>query len=154
MRKSSNLPQYKAVAYRFNPEAGYYSKTPQQPEKTPVMRLPYELKVEVAQAQDIRVNASLIIRGKEKFKTGNWKFFTGMQETDFHKWYAGNDYEMLKTGKRLSLCLFHFSSEGDHLTVFYFGRFYIDRREARENFIRDAIPQFQRLHFYQHEGRV
>ncbi len=148
MNNRSNFPIYKAVEYLFNPEVGYYAKTPQQPEITPVMRLPYELKVEPTQLHEIKCNATLIIRGKEKFKNGkSFKFFTGLQETSFHNWYSGNDYELLKNCKKLSLCLFHFSNERDRLTVFYFGRFYIESREARERFIGDVIPQLLQLHF-------
>ena len=42
MINSSNLPQYKTVFYRNNPQTGFYTKTEQQPEITHVMRLPYE----------------------------------------------------------------------------------------------------------------
>ena len=59
---------------------------------------------------------------------------------NFQQWFAGNDYEFSRGQKILSLCLFHFSMDNSRLTVFYFGRFYIDRREARERFINDVIP--------------
>jgi|LakMenE01Jun11ns_1017448.scaffolds.fasta_scaffold9955238_5 hypothetical protein len=148
MNNRSNFPIYKAVVYLNNPETGYYTKTAQQPLITPVMRLPYELKVEPTQMHEIKCNAEYIIRGKEKFKNGkSFKFFTGLQETNFQNWYSGNDYEKLKTGKKLSLCLFHFCKGRDKLTVFYFGRYYIESREARERFIRAAIPQLLQLQF-------
>lgn len=140
MFNRSNMPQYKAVFYANNPQTGYYTKTQKQPEKTPVMRLPYEVKVEPTQLHQIKCNASEIIRGKDKFKkSGSYKFFTGLQETDFLKWFSGNDYEIINGKKLLSLCLFHFSDNGN-LTVFYFPKFYIDKREARERFITDIIP--------------
>lgn len=142
-----NLPQYKTVFYMNNPQTGYYTKTPQQPEKMPVMRLPYELKVEPTQLHQIKCNALQIIRGREKYRNGNFKFFTGLRDTDFNQWFAGNDYERLKGEKILSLCLFHFSDDNSRLTVFYFGRFYIDNREARDLFINDVIPSLLRKYF-------
>ena len=140
MYNSTNLPAYKVVFYQNNPQTGYYTKTKQQPEKTPVMRLPYELKVEPTQLHQIKCNALQIIRGKETFKSGVFKFFTGLQNTNFNQWQSGNDYEILKGQKKLSLCFFHFSDDNSQLTVFYFGRFYIDNPEARERFINDVIP--------------
>ena len=141
------LPQYKTVFYRNHPQTGYYTKTAQQPEKTPVMRLPYELKVEPTQLHEIKCNALEIIRGKEKFNKGGFKFFTGLQETEFKQWYAGNDYEFSKGQKILTLCLFHFSEDNSRLTVFYFSRYYLEKREARERFINDIIPALLRKHF-------
>ena len=147
MHNRSNLPQYKTVVYLNDQQTGYYTKSPGQPEKTPVMRLPYQLKVEPTQLHQIKCNALQIIRGREIFKSGAFKFFTGLQETNFKQWYAGNDYELLKTGKRLSLCLFHFTTAGDRLTVFYFARYYIDKRETRERFISSVIPALLQDHF-------
>lgn len=139
MINSSNLPIYKVVFYLNNPETGYYTKTETQPEKTPVLRLPFQLRVEPTQLHQIKCNAAKIIRGKELYKNGSFKFFTGIQETNFPGWFAGNDYEMLSTGKKLTLCLFHFSEETGRLTVYYFSRFYIENRDARQRFINDVI---------------
>jgi hypothetical protein len=141
MYNSNHIPAYKVVFYSNNPETGNYTKTEKQHEKTPVMRLPYQLKVEPTILHQIKCNALQIIRGNEKFKTnGSFKFFTGLQDTKNLQWFAGNDYEKLKGQKKLSLCLFKFSLDNSRLTVFYFGRFYIDNREARERFINDVIP--------------
>ncbi len=112
------------------------------------MRIPYELKVEPTQIHKIKCNALQIIRGKETFKSGAFKFFTGLQETSFNNWFVGNDYENLKEGKRLSLCLFHFTTARDRLTVFYFSRYYIEYREARERFITNVIPTLLQDHFF------
>ena len=68
MFNSSNLPSYKVVFYATNQQTGYYTKTEKQTELTPVMRLPYELKVEPTQLHQIKCNATQIIMGKEKFK--------------------------------------------------------------------------------------
>ena len=146
MFKDQFLPQYKPVYYAYDPETGNYSKTPQNALKTPVMRLPFELKTEPAILHQIKCNAREIIRGKEKFKSGSFKFFTGMQATDFKQWFSGNDYELMKTGKTLSLCLFHFSNDKTRLTVFYFGRFYKENRAERERFITGIVPHLSNQH--------
>ena len=154
MHNSSNLPQYKTVFYTNDLKTGYYAKTGSLPPKTAVMRLPYELKVEPTQLHQIKCNALEIIRGKEKFKMGSFKFFTGLQETNFKQWFSGNDYEFSRGQKILSLCLFHFSADYSRLTVFYFGRFYIEKREARDRFIDAVIPSLIKRHFFvtQREG--
>jgi hypothetical protein len=140
---NSITPKYKVVYYNNNPETGYFTKTEKQAEKTPVMRLPFQLKVEPTQLHQIKCNAPTIIRGKEKYKTpnGNFKFFTGLQETDFKYWYLGNDYEYVKGQKVLSLVLFHFSNENDYLNVYYFSRFYKEQSEQRIDFVRSIVPQ-------------
>ena len=141
MYNSNNLPAYKAVFYANDPQTGYYNKTPQQPHKTAVMRLPYQLIVEPTQRQQIKCNAAQLIRGKEKFKKSeSFKFLTGLQDANCCQWFTGNDYENLKGKKKLSLCLFKFSVDNSRLAVFYFGRFYIDNWQAREQFVNIIIP--------------
>jgi hypothetical protein len=142
-----NMPVYKIVFYANNSQTGYYTKTQEQPSKTPVMRLPYELKVEPTQLHQIKCNATLVIRGKEKLKKGNFKFFTGLQPTVYEQWFSGNDYEFIHSQKVQSLCLFHFTMNNGRLTVFYFSRFYIDNPAARERFINDAIQVLLKRHF-------
>ena len=145
MYNSIHLPAYKAVCYTNNLQTGYYTKTAEQPEKTPVMRLPYQLKIEPTQLHQIKCNARQVIRGKETFKkSGAFKFFTGLQPVNFPNWSTGNDYENLKGQKKLSLCLFKFSANNSRLTVYYFGRFYIDNPEARQRFINDVIPALEK----------
>ena len=141
--KNSNTPTFKAIYYTNNPETGYFTKTEKQAEKPPVMRLPYELKVEATQLHQIKSNAPTIIRGKEKFKTkgGSFKFFTGLQETQFKHWFLGNDYEFIMGKKVLSLVLFHFSNENDSLTVYYFGRYYIEQSAKRHEFVKWIVSQ-------------
>ena len=145
MYSISHLPQYKRVFYQYDPQTGHYIKTEKNALETPVMRLPYELKEEPAILHQIKCNAVKIIRGKERFKTGSFKFFTGLQNTDFKDWFAGNDYEILKTGKVLTLCLFHFTNEKAGLTVYYFSRFYKESRAERERFITGIIPTLQKV---------
>lgn len=140
---NSITPIFKSVYYTNNPETGYFTKTEKQAEKTPVMRLPYQLKVEPTQLHQIKCNAQTIIRGKEKFKTtnGNFKFFTGLQETDFKYWFVGNDYEYIKGVKVLSLVIFHFSNENDFLNVYYFSRFYKEQSTKRREFVNNIVPK-------------
>lgn len=147
MNRIQILPQYHTASFLNHPQTGYFTKTPQQPDKVPVLRLPYELKVEPTQLYQIKCNALQIIRGREKYKKGSFKFFTGLRETKFNQWFAGNDYEFSKGIKIISLCLFHFTQDNSRLTVFYFGRYYIDNREAREKFINSAIPILIQKHF-------
>jgi len=137
---NSILPQYKAIIYALNPETGYFTKTVQQPDKTPVMRLPYELKIEPTQVSEIKCNADHLIRSKEKTAKGSFKFFTGLQDTNFKQWLSGNHCEFNKGQKILSLCLFHFADDNSGLTVFYFSRFYKEGREARDRLVNDLIP--------------
>ena len=144
MRNPQFLPQYKTVFYAYDPQTGQYIKTSRNAQETPVIRLPYQLKTEPAILHQIKCNASIIIRGNEKFKSGSFKFFTGMQATDFKEWFAGNDYELMKTGKVLSLCLFHFTNDKTGLIVYYFGRFYKENRAERERFISCTIPLLQK----------
>ena len=134
------MPLFKAVFYALSQSTGYYTKTENQPDKTPVMRLPYELKVEPTQVSEIKCNALQLIRGKEKYTKGSFKFFTGLQDTKFKQWFCGNHCEFNKGQKVLSLCLFNFSDDNSQLTVYYFSRFYKEGREVRERFVNDIIP--------------
>jgi hypothetical protein len=143
--KNSIKPHFKVVYYTNNPETGYFTKTVKQAEKTSVMRLPYQLKVEKTQLTQIKCNAQRIIRGKEKYKSNsnNFKFFTGLQETQFKDWFLGNDYEFILGKKVLSLVLFHFSNENDYLNVYYFSRYYIKQISKRQEFINVIVPQIK-----------
>ena len=144
MTNTAILPQYKTIYYGYDPETGYYTKTLKNAQETPCMRLPYKLKIEAAILHQIKCNASQIIRGNEKYKSGSFKFFTGLQVTNFKGWFSGNDYEILKTGKTLSLCLFQINSERTAITVYYFGRFYKENRAERDRFISYIIPYLQK----------
>lgn len=135
-----NLPQYKAVYYRINPQTGYFTKTEIQPAKIPVMRLPFELKITPTQAEKIKCNAKELIVSRDKSKTGNYKFITGLQETYFHNWFLGNDYEFINGSKVISIILFHFSEDNSRLTVYYFSRFDKENTEQRLRFAHFAIP--------------
>ena len=140
MFNNTHLPAYNVVFYANDPQTGYYTKTIEQPEKTSVMRLPYRLKVEPTQLCQIKCNALQIIRGKETFKSGGFKFFTGLQPTNFLHWYTGYEYENLQSENLLSLCFFKFSKDNNRLTVFYCVRLYEKKQEVRERFTNDVIP--------------
>jgi hypothetical protein len=140
MRKTFNIPQYRAVFYRFNPETGYYTKTEQQASKTPLMRLPFELRSEQTRAAQIKNNAGEVLVSRERSKTGSYKFMTGLQKTGIENWYLGNDYEMKAGVKIISLILFHFTEDFSKLTVYYFPGFDKRNTAMRLRFTREIIP--------------
>jgi hypothetical protein len=135
-----NLPQYKTVLYRINQETGYYTKTQEQPLKTPVMRLPYELKRTPARSEKIKCNAKELLVSKEMTKTKNYKFLTGLQETNFENWFLGNDYEMENEVKVISIILFHFTDNNTGLTVYYFSQYDKGKTDLRLKFANEIIP--------------
>lgn len=146
MQTTFNLPQYRTVYYQVNPSTGYFTKTETQPEKTPVMRLPFELKVTPAQVEKIKCNARELIISRERFKTGSYKFITGIQETNFENWFLGNDYEMINREKFISIILFHFSEDNSRLTVYYFPRYDKGNTELRIRFANAIIPHLIKYH--------
>lgn len=140
MQTQFNLPQYKTVVYELNPETGYYTKSKLQPLKTPVMRLPYELRITPTQAEKIKCNAKELIVSREKFKSGSYKFITGLQNSSFQNWFVGNDYEKLKGEKVLSIVIFHFRTDNSVLNVYYFSRYDKENTDLRIRFANTAIP--------------
>lgn len=140
MVKTFNLAGHRTVFYALNPETGYYTKSEKQPEKSPVMRLPYELKFAITRADKIKCNAKQIIHSRLLTKTGQYLFFTGLQETGFQDWYLGNDYEYKSGKKVLSIILFHFRNDNSQLTVYYFPKYDKPNTGLRLKFARLAIP--------------
>ena len=136
-----NFPQYRTVYYGFNPETGYYTKSEKQAEKTPVMRLPYELRFAETQAEQIKANAKHIIHSKQKKKDGSYQFMTGLQDTGLQNWYLGNDYECRKGIKKISIVIFRFSEDNSRMTVFYFPHFDKPSTDLRLQFARSFIPK-------------
>ena len=144
-----NLPHYVAVSYERNPETGYFTKTAEQPDLVPFNRAPYELKVESTQQPDIRTNARLIIRGKEKSKSGKNKFLTGMVEVvNGANWFVGDHYQ---NGKK-SLVIFCFSQHNRKLHLFYFPGF--DKRSIPERveFAKRITPHLMNQLIGNYEG--
>lgn len=140
MSKTFNLAGHRTVFYAFNPETGYYTKSEKQPEKSPVMRLPYELKFAITRADKIKCNAKQIIHSRLLTKAGQYLFFTGLQESGFQDWYLGNDYEYKSGKKVLSIILFHFRNDNSQLTVYYFPKYDKPNTSLRLKFARLAIP--------------
>ena len=129
MKKVFNSNDYHEVKYKLNPE-GYYQKLP---EKLPFAKLPFELKVETSQKDFlIQQGAMQLITGR--FKDKKREFFTGLIPIE-KGFFMGNDYEMVLGSKKKSLVVFHFTNDDEFLTVHYFNRFYIDKREARINYV-------------------
>jgi len=135
-----NFPQYRTVYYGFNPETGYYTKSEKQAEKTPLMRLPYEMRFEVTRAENIKYNAGQVIHSRLKTKTGNYIFFTGLQETGLKNWYLGNDYEYRNGIKKISIVIFHYCEDNSRLSVYYFPHFYKPNADLRLQFVLSIIP--------------
>lgn len=141
LREKFVMPMYKCVKYRISQATGYYIKTDQQPDPYPFMRLPYELKRTTTQAENIKVNARELMISREKYRSGKYKFITGLQESDFNGWHVGNDYEMIHGQKVLSIVLFHFSEDRVNLTVYYFSRYDVETSDRRRQFAHLAIPE-------------
>jgi hypothetical protein len=141
MREPFVMPIFRRVQYRINQATGYYTKTDIQPERFPVMRLPYELKRTTTQAENIKINARELMVSREKFRSGKYKFITGLHEIDFNGWEVGNDYEMIHGEKVLSIVLFHFSQDRVDLNVYYFGRFDVGTADRRREFANLAVPR-------------
>ena len=140
MRKIQSLPSYHVTVYEYSHSKGNYIKGREQPEKTPLLRLPYDLVVEYTQTSRIKCNALYLIRAKGKTSNNN-EFFTGLQDTKHNQWFSGDDYEYKDGQKVKSTVLFHFNSDRSKLKVYYFEGFYIDKTRVRNKFINDAIPQ-------------
>ncbi len=135
------MPVYKCVKYRISQATGYYTKSDQQPDPYPFMRLPYELKRTTTQSENIKINARELMISREKYRSGKYKFITGLQDSDFNGWQVGNDYEMIHGQKVLSIVLFHFTEDRVNLTVYYFSRYDVETSDRRRQFAHLAIPE-------------
>lgn len=137
--KSLHLPDYITIYYSLNVEIGRYQKIPS---KFSFQRLPFELKIEKSQ------NNFLIEQGADKIITGRFlnkkrEFFTGLKSTKFQNWYQGDNFEMVKGFKVRSLIIFHFSLNYEHLTIYYFNRYYKDSSTEREIFVNKFISSIE-----------
>ena len=113
-------PDHKEIKYRFNPETGRYQK---MPSKIAFQKLPFELKIEVT--QDVKIQsqgAEFVLTGR--FVNNKREFFTGLRNTNSLLCYSGNDYELVKGKKVLSLIIAKLSQDDEFLTIYYFNRFY------------------------------
>jgi len=138
--------QYKIVYYSLNSATGYYTKSEFQPERIPFMRMPYELRVTKTQSESIKPNATELVVSREMTKSKNFKFITGIQKTNFKNWFIGNDYEIVKGKKILSLILFQFCEYNECLTVYYFSRYDRGNTDLRIKFAKETIPMLIQKH--------
>jgi hypothetical protein len=135
-----------SVWFERNPQTGYYTKSKEQPTRCDFKTVPYELKVEPTQQYDIKLNAREIIRGKDKFKNGGYRFFTGLAPVvGCPQWYVGDHVEYVNGKKFSSTIIFHFSTCNSRLRVFYFSRFDKVTIIQRVRFAREMIPQLTPL---------
>ena len=118
-----NIPHYVPVWYKNNPETGYYTKTPEQPQKEVFNTMPYELRVEKTQAENIKQNAKRIIRSREKTSNDKYKFFTGIKEIYDTNCFVGDHLKVTRKGQDKSLVIFCFSHDNSYLRCFYFPGF-------------------------------
>lgn len=140
---SSIIPNYHLSVFNNNVQTGYYEK---QPEMIPFMKVPFELKVEATQRTDIRSYADKLIRGREKTKNGNWKFYNGLLKTSFPNWYCGNVCDYYRGQKKYNLVIFHFTPDNSTLYLFYFTGYDKNSVELRLRFVNGIIPNFKYLH--------
>jgi hypothetical protein len=141
---SSIIPNYHLSVFSNNVQTGYYEK---QPEMMPFLKIPFELKVEETQRKDIKTHADKLIRGKEKTKTGNWKFYNGLLNTSFPNWYCGNICDFYRGQKKTNLVIFRFSPDHSSLYVFYFTGYDKNNTEQRIKFVNSIIPNLKYVHF-------
>lgn len=143
MNQSFNMPKYKVVRYAFNPESGFYQKTAQQPEPFPVNLLPYELRREQTQANQIKGNAAEVLTIRERKKSnGSRKLLTGLQplQTIAKGWHYGNVARFRNGQKELSDLLIRFSEDGSEMSAFLFPAYHKDTHELRQRFAAQVIP--------------
>lgn len=138
MEKKFNFVHYKIVQYLKDLETGKYLK---QPQKVEFSKLPSVLKIETTREKRlINQGANEVITSS--IKKGKYLFFTGLIPFS-ENFYFGNDYEYINGQKKNSLCVFYLSNDFKSLTVYYFNRFYKDRREERIKFIASFIEHLK-----------
>jgi len=140
MTNNFNLAKYRTVYYELNPVTGYYTRSEKQAEKSPLMRLPFELKFATTRADKIKCHAKQVIHSRQMTRTGSYYFITGLQETGLQNWYLGNDYEYKDGKKVISIVLCHFSEDNSRLTVYYFPKYDKPNKGLRLRFARLYIP--------------
>lgn len=140
---SSIIPNYHLAVFGNNVQTGYYEK---QPEMIPFLKIPFELKVERTHRTDIKSYADKLIRGKEKTKTGNWKFYNGLLNTSYPNWYCGNICDYYRGQKKNNLVILHFSSNYSTLHLFYFTGYDKNTIEQRLRFVNTIIPNLKYVH--------
>lgn len=140
MKSKFNLPQYKTANFYFNNETRYFTTTETDGLESPVNRLTNELRIAPTKAENIKCHAKELIVSRERFKSGSYRFITGIQPTSYKDWLLGNDYESINGQKVISLILFKFNKNRTQLTVYYFPRYDKARTDLRLLFANEVIP--------------
>lgn len=132
--------RYQRITFDLDHDAGWYIR---RPELVPFAKVPHRLKVERTQVDKFREQgADVIITGPMRAKRRT--FYTGMRPLPVEGWYYGNDHELLKGKKVLSLVLFQFNPAMDELTLYYFARYYRADRADRERYAVAFIHEQER----------
>jgi hypothetical protein len=121
------LGQFKEFFYIQNAESGYYEK---QPTQVPFQKLPFELKMELSQEPYLKnLGAESLLRSRTA--NGKKKFHTGLIPLPENDCFEGDFVEFVKGKKTKSLIIFWFVTPAE-IRVFFFNRYYIDKKETRE----------------------
>lgn len=129
------IARHHCIEFDLDHDAGWFIRTP---ELVPFPKIPQRLKVERTQVERFRdQGADVVITGPMRAKRRT--FYTGLRPLPVEGWYIGNDYELVNGKKVLSLVLFRFNDRKDHLTLYYFARYYRADREDRTRFAVDFI---------------
>ncbi len=120
------LGKYREIRFILNSETGYYEK---QPLEMPFQKVPFELKLESSQANYLRIiGATKLLRSRTV--KGKKKFHTGLVPLAIENAYEGNQMEMVKGAKVLSLVICYFKDHSE-LVMYHFNRYYIDAPKVR-----------------------
>lgn len=137
---AAHAAKFHRIAFDLDPDAGWYIR---RPELVPFAKVPERLKVERTQVDRFREQgAEVIITGPMRAKRRT--FYTGLRPLPVEGWHYGNDHELLKGKKALSLVLFKFSADMQELTLFYFARYYRADRADRERYAVAFINEQER----------
>jgi hypothetical protein len=121
------LGQYKEFTYIQNVESGYYEK---QLTQVPFKKLPFELKMEFSQEKYLKIlGAEFLLRSRTT--NGKKNFHTGLIPLPEKHCFEGDFVEFVKGKKTKSLIIFWFVTPAE-IRVFFFNRYYIDKKETRE----------------------
>jgi hypothetical protein len=132
MRNEKSV-QVRICIYALNLDTNYFQLVSAPPG---FVKLPPELKVEDTRQRQ-QIKADMICRGR--IKDGKYLFFTGLLPAGIPNWYFGDWYEIINRQKRNSFILFHFSSNGQEMTIHYFNHFKVypvKRRQFIFNYLK------------------
>lgn len=132
--------KFHRIAFDLDHDAGWYIR---RPELVPFAKVPGKLKVEHTQVERFKdQGADVMVTGPMRAKQRT--FLTGLRPLPVKGWYYGNERELVKGQKVLSLVLFKFSTDMDELTLFYFARYYRADRADRERYAVAFIHEQER----------